>query len=83
MFWPPETWGSNWEVRDIVFSLEANSCKVDDDDLIAHPFGLPAKDIIYFDISVRYVIIMHVLHSLTSLQENYPGNVTQASSVVL
>lgn len=83
MLWPPEAWGSDWEVRNIVFCLESNSCEVHYHDLIAHALSLSTKDVVYFDISVCDVMIMHVLHSLAGLQENYPGDVTQVSRVVL
>lgn len=83
MLWSSEAWSASGEIRNIIFSFEANSCKIYNHNLIAHSFGFAAQDVVDFDVSIGYVIFMKVFYSMAGLQENNASNVTDIIGAIL
>lgn len=67
MLWPSESRRSCGEIRNVIILFVPHSRKIDYFDLIANASCFFAKNIIDFDVSVGYFIVMQVLHPFTDL----------------
>ena len=74
---------TSWKVRNIIIALESNSSKINNNDLITHFLSFSTQNIVHFNISVRNVIIMHILNPMTQFNKNYSHYISKTACFVL